>query len=121
MFIFTFYTSIPLLIAGTAVAGLSYGALFSLFPSTTADFFGLKNLGVNYGLVFTGWGIAGIIGPILGGRVADITGTYTFSYIVAAILLLAGIVMVKVLKEPKKETKEMDNFQENIARMTKSA
>lgn len=103
MFIFTFYTSIPLLIAGTAVAGLSYGALFSLFPSTTADFFGLKNLGVNYGLVFTGWGIAGIVGPILGGRVADITGTYTFSYIVAGILLLAGIVMVQVLRAPKKE------------------
>lgn len=99
MFIFTFYTSVPLLIAGTALAGLSYGALFSLFPSTTADFFGLKNLGLNYGLVFTGWGIAGIIGPILGGRVADLTGTYTFSYMVSGILLLAGIVMVMVLKK----------------------
>jgi MFS transporter, OFA family, oxalate/formate antiporter len=101
MFIFTFYSSVPLLIAGTALAGLSYGALFSLFPSTTADFFGLKNLGVNYGLVFTGWGIAGIVGPILGGQVADITGTYTFSYIVAGVLLLAGILMVKLLRAPK--------------------
>ena len=103
MFIFSFYSTIPSLVAGTALAGLSYGALFSLFPSTTADYFGLKNLGVNYGLIFTGWGIAGIIGPILGGRVADITGTYTFSYIVAGVLLLAGIFLVRILKAPKVE------------------
>jgi OFA family oxalate/formate antiporter-like MFS transporter len=47
MFIFTFYTSIPLLIVGAALAGLAYGALFTLFPATTADLFGVKNLGVN--------------------------------------------------------------------------
>ncbi|MDD4226042.1 MAG: OFA family MFS transporter [Mariniphaga sp.] len=98
MFIFTYYNSIPLLITGAAIAGLSYGSLFALFPAATADYFGMKNLGVNYGLVFTGWGIAGVIGPILGGLVVDQTGTYTISYLVSAVLLIIGSIMVFFMK-----------------------
>lgn len=100
MFLFAFYTSIPLLILGTAIAGLSYGAIFSLFPAITADFFGIKNLGVNYGIIFTGWGVAGVIGPIIGGRVADLTGAYNGSYIVAGAMLVIGVLLVKLIKAP---------------------
>jgi OFA family oxalate/formate antiporter-like MFS transporter len=100
MFLFAYYQSIPLLITGAAIAGLAYGSLFSLMPSITADFFGVKNLGVNYGLVFSGWGIAAIIGPILGGIVVVKSGTYTMSYIVAGILLLIGTLLVKLIKPP---------------------
>jgi MFS transporter, OFA family, oxalate/formate antiporter len=98
MFLFSWYQSIPALIAGSAIAGLVYGSLFALFPAATADFFGIRNLGVNYGLVFTGWGVAGIIGPILGGMVADITGTYNISYIVSALMLVIGAVLVSLVK-----------------------
>jgi OFA family oxalate/formate antiporter-like MFS transporter len=38
MFLFPFYTTIPLLIIGASVAGLAYGSLFALFPSITADY-----------------------------------------------------------------------------------
>jgi len=103
MFVFTFLNSMLLLAAGIAIAGLAYGALFALFPATTADFFGLKNLGVNYGLIFTSWGVAGIIGPILAGRVVDLTGTYTYSYIVAGTMLLIGAVLIKKVKAPVKK------------------
>ncbi|ASB49318.1 L-lactate MFS transporter [Alkalitalea saponilacus] len=100
MFSFSFLDTIFLIGAGIAVAGLAYGALFSLYPATTADFFGLKNLGVNYGLIFTSWGVAGIIGPILAGRVVDLTGTYTWSYIVAGSMLLLGALLIKFVKAP---------------------
>jgi MFS transporter, OFA family, oxalate/formate antiporter len=100
MFAFTYYTSIPLLVMGAAIAGLAYGSLFSLMPSITADFFGVKNLGVNYGLVFSGWGIAAVIGPILGGIAMVKSGTYTMSYIVAGVLLIIGTLLVKLIKSP---------------------
>ncbi|MGE4569428.1 MAG: MFS transporter, partial [Bacteroidales bacterium] len=99
MFAFSFYTEIPTLIAGSALAGLAYGALFALFPAATADLFGLKNLGVNYGLVFTGWGVAGIIGPIVGGLVADATGSYNISYITSAVMLVIGALLVLRMKK----------------------
>jgi OFA family oxalate/formate antiporter-like MFS transporter len=101
MFLFSQYQSIPTLILGAAVAGLAYGSLFSLMPSITADFFGIKNLGVNYGLVFSGWGIAAVIGPILGGYAVMKTGTYTTSYVAAGILLLVGTVLVLLMKSPE--------------------
>ncbi len=101
MFVFALYTTFPMLVVGFSIAGLAYGALFSLFPAVTADFFGVKNLGVNYGIIFTSWGIAGIVGPILGGMVADLTGTYNWSYIVAGIMLLLGALLVKLIKTPQ--------------------
>jgi len=104
MFLFTFYTTIPVLMIGSAVAGIAYGAVFSLFPTTTAEFFGMKNLGVNYGMIFTGWGIAGVVGPILGGMVADKTGSYSYGYIVAGIFLVIATAMVSLLKAPKVRT-----------------
>jgi len=103
MFIFTYYQSVPLLITGSAIAGLAYGALFALFPAATADFFGMKNLGVNYGLIFCGWGVAGVVGPLLGAFVADATGTYSISFIASAIMLLIGAAIVKFTKAPVKK------------------
>lgn len=100
MFLFSYYQNIPSLIGGAIIAGLAYGSLFALFPAATADFFGIRNLGVNYGLIFTGWGVAGIIGPVLGGIAADITGSYNISFLVSGIMLLTGAVLVKFIKSP---------------------
>ena len=100
MFIFMFYTSIPLLIMGSAIAGLAYGAVFSLFPTTTAEFFGMKNLGINYGMVFTGWGVAGVCGAMLAAFVKDKTGVYDYGYIAAGMFLLIATVLVRTMKTP---------------------
>ncbi|HQA53367.1 MAG TPA: MFS transporter, partial [Spirochaetota bacterium] len=101
MFIFTYYNTIPSLVIGASLAGLAYGSLFSLMPSITADFFGIKNMGVNYGLIFTGWGIAAVIGPILGGVVVMKSGTYTVSYILAGVLLVIGTLLTLLIKSPE--------------------
>jgi len=103
MFLFSYYQSVPLLITGTIIAGWAYGALFSVFPAATGDFFGMKNFGVNYGLIFCGWGVGGIVGPLLGGFVADSTGTYSISYIVSAIMLIMGAGIVRFTKSPVRE------------------
>lgn len=103
MFLFSQYQSIPTLIAGASIAGLAYGSLFSLMPSITADYFGIKTLGVNYGLVFSGWGVAAVIGPILGGYAVMMSGTYATSYVAAGILLLLGTVLVFLMKTPERK------------------
>lgn len=103
MFVFAYYNTIPLLVIGASVAGLAYGSLFSLMPSITADFFGIKNMGVNYGLLFTGWGIAAVIGPLLGGFVVMQSGTYAMSYVVAGVLLVIGTLFTFMIKAPATE------------------
>ena len=77
-----------LTVLGTAATGICYGAIFPLFPAAVADFYGVKNLGVNYGLVFTGFGVAGVLGPILGSKLRDVSGSWTLSFIVSACLLV---------------------------------
>jgi len=63
-------------VLGSAMVGFNYGACLSLFPATTADYWGTKNLGFNYGILFTAWGVGGVFGPILAGKIADATGSY---------------------------------------------
>jgi MFS transporter, OFA family, oxalate/formate antiporter len=86
------------LMAGSALAGLAYGAIFALFPAATADYFGLRNLGVNYGIVFTGFGVAGIAGPLMGGLVVDFTGSYYISYLISSVMLIAAAILVRNVK-----------------------
>jgi OFA family oxalate/formate antiporter-like MFS transporter len=74
------------LVPVAAGVGFCYGANLSLFPSTTAGYFGTKHLGVNYGLVFTAWGVGGVFGSMTAGTIVDRTGTYGIAYAIAAAL-----------------------------------
>ena len=49
--------NVVLLFVVVGVAFWQYGGGLALLPALTADFFGSKNLGFNYGLVFLGWGL----------------------------------------------------------------
>jgi len=95
------YTSTGTLAVGVAIAGLCYGALFSVFPAATAELYGIKHLGVNYGLVFTAWGFGGVIGPLLAARILDSTGSYNASYIVSVVLLIIAGAITFLFKSPK--------------------
>jgi len=59
-----------------------------LFPAATADSFGSENVGLNYGFVFTSYGVGGIVGPILAGMVKDAGMSYMYAFVPAAILCL---------------------------------
>jgi OFA family oxalate/formate antiporter-like MFS transporter len=66
--------------------GLNFGGNFALFPSATSDYFGTKNFGMNYGWIFTAYGVAGILGPVVGGVLFDITQQYALAYVFAGTL-----------------------------------
>jgi len=85
----------------SALVGANYGANLSLFPSITKDYYGLKNFGVNYGLVFTAWGIGGLTLSILMGRVYDRYQIFTYAYYVAAGLLVAAALTTFIIKAPR--------------------
>ena len=88
MFFFPQFSTVTAFIMGSALVGFNYGACLSLFPATTADYWGTKNLGLNYGILFTAWGLGGVFGPMLAGQIADATGAYTMAYYIAAALLI---------------------------------
>jgi OFA family oxalate/formate antiporter-like MFS transporter len=86
-----------------ALVGMNYGSNLALFPSFTKDFYGLKNFGVNYGLVFTAWGVGGFMLSLAAGQIKDATGTFTFSYYSAAVLLVLAAIVTCTIKAPRAE------------------
>jgi OFA family oxalate/formate antiporter-like MFS transporter len=88
MYFFDQFSSTGAFLFGVALVGFNYGACLSLFPATAADYWGTRNLGLNYGILFTAWGVGGVFGPLLAGSIADATGSYTRAYQVAGGLLL---------------------------------
>jgi OFA family oxalate/formate antiporter-like MFS transporter len=101
MLLFARYQT-PLTVAGgAAFTGLCYGTIFTLMPAATADFYGLRNLGVNYGCVFTGFGMAGVLGSLLGGRVRDLFGSYNMAYTICAVMLIAAAVLAFATRPPR--------------------
>ena len=103
MFLFPHFSTITAFIIGSAVVGISYGACLSLFPATTADHWGTKNLGLNYGILFTAWGVGGVLGPILAGKIADASGNYNSAYIVSASLMIFAGILTFFTKAPERE------------------
>jgi len=106
MALFAKFTTTPLLIAGALAVGFNYGANLSLFPSTTADYFGTKNLGVNYGFVFTAWGVGGVFGSQVAAKIVDATTSYNMAFTVAAVLCVAAAGISFITKAPKTITVE---------------
>jgi OFA family oxalate/formate antiporter-like MFS transporter len=80
-----------------------YGTQLSIYPSTSADFYGTKYLGVNYGLLILAWGVAGVFGPSLGGRVYMATGEYRWAFFAAAAVELAALGVLFLARNPRHE------------------
>lgn len=101
LFTFNSYSTLLPIFAAACMIYFAYGAMASVFPSACADNYGTKNLGLNYGILFSAWGVGGVFGPILGGRIADATGSYHIAFVVSGIILLVAAT-VAFLYKPRK-------------------
>lgn len=90
------------LMIAAAWIGFMFGGNFALFPAATRDFFGIKNYGANYALVFLGYGVAGIVGPILAGQVKDILGNYEMAFIICGVMCVIASVLAFITKAPRR-------------------
>ncbi|HME59429.1 MAG TPA: OFA family MFS transporter [Terracidiphilus sp.] len=78
-----------------------YGTQLSVNASTTADFWGTKNVGINYGLLFTAWGVAGLLGGRIGGLLFDKYHNYQMAFYTAAVLAAVALVAELMARRPK--------------------
>lgn len=88
-----------LLFLAVGIAYWQYGGGLALLPSFTADFFGPKNLGFNYGLVFIGWGL-GFFMTRLGGTIKDVTGSLDWAFYLSGIVLVIVVILCRITKRP---------------------
>lgn len=104
MFAMTQVTTFAPFVAVLMAIGLCFGGVMGIFPSITADAFGPKNLGMNYGIIFTAWGAAGVVGPLMAGHFKEVNkGDYTQAFLIAAGLSLIGIILTFIAQRNKKK------------------
>ena len=88
-----------LLYLGATLIGFNFGGNFALFPVATADTFGKKFLAQNYGFIFLSYGIGGIFGPMLGGRLGDM-GDFPMAFTICGILCLIAAGIAAAVRPP---------------------
>lgn len=84
-----------------AIIAFCFGGSASVFAATTADLFGTKHMGLNYGCVMIGFGVSALVFPLLSNTLAA-TGVYTYSFMVAAGTCMMTLILMAFLKIPKK-------------------
>ncbi len=118
------FTTYPLYIIGTGIIGFCFGGYLALYPAITADYYGTKNVGVNYGFVFSAYGAGGLFGPWLQAKLVEKAATlnllkdgaasgtfdiinYKTAFIVSGIMCVAAVILTTFARAPKpKEIKD---------------
>lgn len=102
MLAFMQYNTESMLVLGAVAAGVGYGMLLSVFPTLTAEFYGLKNYGANYGVLYTAWGVSGFIGPVVAAMAIDGYGNYSSAYLSCAVMLGISLLLALMTKPVRK-------------------
>jgi OFA family oxalate/formate antiporter-like MFS transporter len=91
-----------MLVTVAALIGANYGANLALFPSIAKDLYGLRNFGMNYGLLFTAWGVGGFVLSRVSQMLKASSGNFGSSFLVAGILLVVGALLTQGIRNGEK-------------------
>ncbi|MEL7624295.1 MAG: OFA family MFS transporter [Clostridiales bacterium] len=89
----------PLFLICIAAIAFGFGGAAGVYPAITADNFGTKHMGLNYGCVMVGFGISALLFPIISNHLVK-SGSYTTSFILAAATCLIAFILVLLQKRP---------------------
>ncbi|MGE5356902.1 MAG: OFA family MFS transporter [Deltaproteobacteria bacterium] len=124
MLVLNFLNAYGTYIIGVSLVGFCFGGFLALYPALTADYFGTKNVGANYGWMFTAYGAGGLFGPWLAPKLMEVVekiqyetvdktgqivasavpynaGNYQMAFIISGIMCLIAAVLVYFIKQPK--------------------
>ncbi|MBQ7258103.1 MAG: OFA family MFS transporter [Abditibacteriota bacterium] len=87
-----------LFLIGLAITGLCFGGYLGMFPALCADFFGIKNVTLNFGILFAAFAVSGVFAPIIGAKFDAVTG-YHVAAVIAAVGFFISMFMLKRAKK----------------------
>lgn len=84
--------------AGGCFFGFGYGGLFVLESPIVAKLFGLSAHGAIMGSIGVSYMISGALGPVLAGRIFDITGSYQTAFLISAAASVIALILALLLR-----------------------
>ena len=91
--------TVTIFFIGVCIAGLCFGSIMGVYAGFTAEQFGAKNNGINYGIMFIGFAVAGYFGPAIASNLYASSGTYKYAFVVAMGLSVVGIILDLLYKK----------------------
>jgi OFA family oxalate/formate antiporter-like MFS transporter len=85
---------------GVCVVGFAFGGTLALMPAFTADYFGTKGLGINYGWLFSAYGVAGLVLTLFAARVRAVAGSWSTVFWYLVIASVVGLVTAVLVRAP---------------------
>ncbi|WP_461206482.1 OFA family MFS transporter [Clostridium sp. DL1XJH146] len=90
---------IPILIyICAALFGFNFGGWLVLFPIVSSEYFGIESLSAVYGILFSSYGVAGVLGPICISFLQNIFGSYKVPLQISAVLCFVAFIVILPLK-----------------------
>jgi len=89
------------LTAFASLVGFTFGGNFALFPSITCEYYGTKNLGNNYGYVFTAYGVSGVLGALIPGVLAGSSSGFVYVFVAVGAASLAAFGLALAVRQPE--------------------
>jgi len=86
---------------GIGLTGMVFGGFLAVMPAIATFFFGAKNLGSNYGVLFTGYGSGAIVALFASGWIRDLYGSYVPAFYIGILLSVIGILLSLQVRPPR--------------------
>lgn len=121
MLVLNWLTSYGMYLTGVGVVGFCFGGFLALYPAVTADYFGTKNVGANYGWMFTAYGVGGLFGPWLAPKLMAVVqsipyeavdkagvvatksfeaGNYINAFLISGVMCVVSAIIAIAVKRP---------------------
>lgn len=95
-------------VVGIILISLSFGGFLGIFPGITADNWGSLYNGSNYGVMFTAYGVASIVGPMMAASLKESSGgSYNIAFIISLGLNVIGFALILLLKARQNKAVEV--------------
>ncbi len=85
-----------LFLIAVSLIGFCFGGFLALFPSVTADYFGVRNMGSNYGFMYQAYGLSAFVGPMVVKALP-----FTSAFLLAGCICIVAIILARVIEVPK--------------------
>ena len=92
-----------ILYTATAVYGLAYGSVSPIIPALAGSYFGTRSAGAHIGVISLAYTLGVATGPLLGGYVFDVSGSYFIAFTIAAVAAAIAFVACCLLLKPPRQ------------------
>ena len=91
-------TTIWMVFVFAVIFGFAFGSILALMPSITAELFGLKSHGTIFGVITFGAMFGGSLGPVLTGRIFDVTDSYQLAFVISVAVSVIALILFLLLR-----------------------